>query len=218
MIGVRCRWWKDVWGADRVPWSTVPSDALVLPAVVDAGGRAPLHPPGRSGPHHEENCTTAQVSEAVRKPFRIIATPTSPSCTPRRAGSLMKAPRGGANDAGKGPEGPATPLLPMLRRKHGARAMPPLQRPSPPEYGSGSPQPYAGAFTLRVRPSSLPCARRNGRASANLTARGGGLPNWSYAPAPRRGGEHGWVHRRGVTPARPAVLSPPGGQPCQSPR
>jgi len=29
---------------------------------------------------------------------------------------------------------------------------------------------------LRVRLSSIPCARRNGRASASLTARGGGLP------------------------------------------
>src|SRR4029453_12050916 len=54
--------------------------------------------------------------------------------------------------------------------------MSPLQKLARPGYVSGSPRPYAGGRTLRVRLSSIPCARRNGRASASLTARGGGFP------------------------------------------
>ena len=56
---------------------------------------------------------------------------TNKSCTTRRAGSLMKAPRGGQR-RGKGPEGPANLLLSLLRRENVAIATPPLQRPSNP--------------------------------------------------------------------------------------
>src|SRR3954447_7920794 len=54
--------------------------------------------------------------------------------------------------------------------------MSPLQRLARPGYGAGSPRPYVGGHPLRVRLSAVPYARRNGRASASLTARGGGLP------------------------------------------
>jgi hypothetical protein len=40
----------------------------------------------------------------------------------------------------------------------------------------GSHQLYAGGRLLRARLSSLPCTRRDGRASSSLTASGGGLP------------------------------------------
>src|SRR5215470_1439142 len=51
-----------------------------------------------------------------------------------------------------------------------------LSRDHRPRYVSGTPRPYAGGRIWIGRFSSLPCARRNGRASASLTARGGGLP------------------------------------------
>src|SRR4029453_10827168 len=82
---------------------------------------------------------------------------------------------GGANDGGKGPEGPANPLLSLLRRENVAIAPPPLQRPSHPAMCLGTLGRMQAVVLLRVRLSSLPCARRNGRASASLTARGGGL-------------------------------------------
>src|SRR5262245_30253957 len=63
--------------------------------------------------------------------------------------------------------------------------MSPLQRPAQYGYRAGSPRPYAGGRTLRGRLSSLPGARRNGRASASLTARGGGLPIGVTFPKPK---------------------------------
>src|SRR5262245_20333598 len=50
----------------------------------------------------------------------------------------MKAPRGGQRH-GKGPEGPANPLLPLLRRQNVTLVILPLQRPSAPVMCLGEP-------------------------------------------------------------------------------
>src|SRR5262245_21530042 len=76
---------------------------------------------------------------------------------------------------GKGHEGFTNLLLPLLRHKYVAFVILLLQRPSDPTICLGACCCMQTVVrTLRVRCSSLPCARQNGRAFSSLTARGGG--------------------------------------------
>src|SRR4029453_2602711 len=93
-----------------------------------------------------------------------------------QSGEFDEGPQRGPTTRGKGLKALPNPLLPLAEAQGVTLAMSPLQRPAQYGYRAGSPWPYEGGRTLRGRLSSLPGARRNGRASASLTARGGGLP------------------------------------------
>ena len=98
------------------------------------------------------------------------------STTTRRAGGLMKAPRGGQR-RGVRAQDPANPLLPLLRHKNVALAMLPLQRPSRP--GRCVWEPSAVCKRSYIESMFLLdtlCALATAEPLRSSTARGGGLP------------------------------------------